>query len=303
MRSSLVDIREELDEAGKEVRSEAIDVSQMLRRLSRGAAPQNYGTDADDDTTEDAHNGDEGSTTENTTTTTTAKKPLSDEDYSKLVARLDELARLEEEEAAEATVAAARQRMSTIRGSSGGDLWTKNSNPEPKGASSGLGGGWAKGFLNQKPRTVKKSKPAPSVATMSAPPTSIPSSEATTPASAQTSFQSPPQQPVASTATTKRVVAFGENEVREIPRIGHRPVSETRPPPRAATPPPQIPSAATETVVQERSRGGSTWPSNRSEPAAATTTSSSAAVPERPTRPLSRFAQERRQQQQRQSQG
>lgn len=82
-------------------------------------------------------------------------------------------------------------------------------------------GGWSRGFLETKKKKKKKKKAPP-------PPPPPPSSSSTT--SAATSDASKPDLPPATTTT--RVSFSGENEVREIPRIGR-----SRVPPRPTSAP------------------------------------------------------------------
>jgi hypothetical protein len=290
------EIREELDEQGREVRAEAVDVSRQLAMLESDAP----GGVVDERTTRQPHRGSSpgdtvahgetvrtkgNATTINGATSAatdnTSKKVISDAEYARLSARLEELALLEEHaEHSKATNTASRKGLQ--------------------------GGGWSSGFLNNKKKKTSKPNKPP---LHNLPP---PSGESQSTAHEQTAATSSASEP------RSRAVSFDpkRNDVREIPRIGQRSALELRKPP----PSPQAMSWSGESsaggsgvwtaasgVVRERAK-----PSSKKKPAiplrtggvaAAASESASTSQPDQQQQPkrLSRFAQERLRQQQEQA--
>jgi hypothetical protein len=298
MPQAFFEIREELDEQGREVRAEAVDVSRQLAMLESDAS----GGVADERTMRRPHtsssmeqSGGAPEQTAGDTTTmndatgaakeTPSQKVISDAEYERLSARLEELALLEEQaEHNQATNTASRKGLQ--------------------------GGGWSSGFLNntnkkKKKTSPKSNKPPPN----SVPPPSGKSQPTTNDQMVSTIAESEPR---------SRAVSFDprRNDVREIPRIGQRSALELRKP--QPPPPPQAMSsvqsstgggggaAAVSGVVRERVKS----PSKKKQkiplrtggiaPAAPESASTSQPDQQQPKR-LSRFAQERLRQQQEQA--
>jgi len=121
------EIREQLDESGKTISGEAVNVTQQLEYLENNGETKSAVADSVPRAkNEEAHG-------ETIPEETYAPKPLSDQEYESLSARLEELACLEEE--------ADQQKASN-----------------KKSARQLQSRGWSKGFLNSKPKQ-KKPKP------------------------------------------------------------------------------------------------------------------------------------------------
>ena len=271
------DIREEIDEQGKEVSSEAVNITnhlklwenEMRKRGVESSAPPS--TDmVDAEVADESSPSSSSDTVEHDNTSTTAQK-VSDEDFAALSARLDQLARLEEEE---------ETRRQENR----------------KSAKKLRSKGWAKGFLNkpsssssssnkrvpQKPKAAGISQPQQGEA--SSPVQSTTPIAAKPPSDAQhVANRSQTETPGSrtDTPTSTRAVGFKEtNQVREIPRIGQRSVGEIQKPVKP------LQSSIVSQVVRERPRKG-----RQPKGAAGTTSTDEDNNP--PQRKLSRFAQQR----------
>ena len=131
--SAFMEIVEEYDASGNQIRSGAVNVSQQLNAIWNNAEEPAM---AEDDDHEWNNEEEEGGDDQELTANTPKPAPVSDDDYQRLAERLDELARLEETGAA-----------------------VPSSVPKPTAAtttakkqatSSSSGGGWGKGFLNNK---------------------------------------------------------------------------------------------------------------------------------------------------------
>jgi hypothetical protein len=291
------EIREELDEHGQEVRAEAVDVSRQLAMLESDASGNVATT-----TTRRPDNGRYVETAATDTTMhdltgaareTQSKKVISDTEYERLSARLDELALLEEQ---------------------------AESNKEVNTASrTGLqGGGWSSGFLNTSNKKKKNAK-------SKKPPNALPASTSIQ----STPDELIPAGATSTTVTTapesrSRAVSFdpNRNDVREIPRIGQRSALELKKP--------QEPlqqeglrlgysslggssgggtgTAAVASVVHERVKPKSSKTRKDKQAIHLQTGSiapqsgpSATGQPEQPPKRLSRFAQERLRQQQEQA--
>ena len=211
------EIREELDQDGREVKAEAINVAkqlEFLRKEGMKAAPSILSA---------------ASIKEEMIIDNEPEKltTIMDQEYEALSLRLDELARLEEE----AESAKVENRISSKK------LQSK---------------GWSKGFLNAKTKK-KKAQPRRVVAT-------------------ETGLSTP--------ANEGRKVEFKSNdEIREIPRIGERSSSELKPSASRNAIEPQVFSG----IIRERTIGSVTVETSPSTKA--------------PRKKLSRFAQERQEQQ------
>ena len=171
---------------------------------------------------------------------------VSDEEFAALSVRLDELARLEQEEETQ-----------------------KEENR--KSAKQLRSKGWAKGFLNKQTSPTKPK----AAAAKRAEPSRVPPSNATPPVN-HTETQAP------NSNDTGRAVGFMEtDQVREIPRIGQRSVSEIQKPSAVKQPILQS-SVVVSEVVRERPRKGrpkgTDSPQSNKDP---------------PPKKLSRFAQQR----------
>lgn len=210
------EIREEFDSEGRQVKAEAVNVAKEMKALKDGLRSQrdsgseganggeeareirqlieNMDLDANEGETVQGINDDEVEALESQQQQQ-ADKPVSDEKYSSLSARLDELARLEEE--AEKNKNEGKDSRQRLQGKAWGKGFLSNSDKGPgskqakKPKKSNKKGGWNKGFLNAEPK-VEKISP-----------------EKAEPTDAST------EEP-----EREKTVAFGENEIKEIPRIG-----------------------------------------------------------------------------------
>jgi len=226
-----IEIREELDESGHAVRCETIDVSEQLKNLKSKGEQEISSSFGSSVVQEDENEMEEDAAATNTPTNSAIDpndnmpKPLSDSEYDALAARLEELARLEEH----------AETNKSVNLKSSKKLQSK---------------GWSKGFLNNKSSIKKPKKTQAPPKTASETTTSAenltPASEnnATT-AARQSASQKPPQDD----APSSKTVAFGDTEIREIPRVGERSVRATLPRPPPSRP---LDDAIFPGVVQEK---------------------------------------------------
>lgn len=234
------EIREEFDEHGKEISSEAINVAKELEFLQR----------SEEGKMDSAIRATPVKQPVVVEVEATATKPkVSDEEYNDIASRLEELSMLEEE--AEAMKKLNQTSSKRLQGS-----------------------GWAKGFLNKK-------KPAKKKPTKSA-------------------GKPKPLQAAAGESSMGRKVGFQEenNQIKEIPRVGERSLP-SKAQSTQSTPTKPIENSVFNGVIQER-------------PVASTvlerpTVTATGGVQERPAataaapkKKLSRFAQQRLEQQQQQ---
>eukprot|EP00977_Amphora_coffeiformis_P006783 scaffold1485_cov171-Amphora_coffeaeformis.AAC.22 len=251
------EIREEINEEGKEVHAEAVDITNHLKVWEEqvGTAMGPAGSSSNDATDLEELE------------TIVEPEPVTkvtDEDFAALSARLDQLARLEEAEEARQT-------------------------SSRKSAKKLQSKGWAKGFLN------KNSPSRPTVSPRAEVPMTV--SDTTRRVSAPTVSKSETAKPAANVPTKPREtgqpeskaensgrVAFTEStEVREIPRIGQRSVREIQKTASTNTTMPMQGSAISE-VVRERPRKNRQQERNNN-------SDSGENLPQQ--RKLSRFAQQR----------
>lgn len=241
------EIREEYNDSGKQIAGQATNVSKQLEYLQKQTAGESVvhvppeSKDDDDVPDDDSDETWEEVRVENL-------KTFNEEEYGSLSERLEELERLEEE---------------------------ANRQQEGNSKIKSMRKGWSKGFLNAK-KSASTKKPAP------APTKSISTQK---PASSQKPAQSrkpaPPPVPTPKPApattkapTTERHVAFqGEDQVKEIPRVGERSVSDVRKPAARK----HIEESVFNGVVKERATAPSA--PRQEQPA--------------PKKKLSRFAQQR----------
>jgi hypothetical protein len=270
----LVDIQEEYTEDGRQVYGKAVDITSKLKELwktddrhSRGGEekhPYDYDDDNDDHTNLDvdesvAHNVlndmiGESSSPKSSPSRSSARPTVSDEEYDRLSKRLEELARLEEEEQQR------QPRTSSLQQS------TKNNYAVKNKKSTSLQ--FQRGFLNAKPKPAKKTA----------------------------------LKEEAVTKKSKITIDTTKNTIQEIPKVGRQqPVPPKQPlfQPHSSAPVMMDAGNVFSGVIQERAASGN--PSAAAaKPTAATTSTASmnnnindAGKKKR----VSRFAQERRQQQ------
>lgn len=213
------EIREEYDSSGQEVKAEAVNVANEMKALKDALRSQNTGAGGDGEDakqirelieTIDIGGGDDGGDVGQQQASgddgaedeamydeePEQQEPVSDEQYDSLSARLDELAKMEEEaEKNKNEGQSSRQRLQGAWGkgflSSNGSGAAAQSQKQKaktgkKKKSGGASGGWNTGFLNAEPK--KKASGGAIIA------------------------DEPERQ---------RKVAFGTDEVKEIPRIGN----------------------------------------------------------------------------------
>jgi hypothetical protein len=184
------EIREEFNGSGEQIGAQAINVSKQLEYLQKQAAGESV-VHVPPEAKYDDDDDDQADLDLEEVHVETLK-PFNEEEYSSLSERLEELERLEEE-----------------------------ANSQQEGTSkikSMRGKGWSKGFLNaKKPLPKKKIAPTPtSTSTRKPAPPSVPTRK---------------QAPAKEAPTTERKVAFqAEDQVKEIPRVGERSVSEVQKP-------------------------------------------------------------------------
>jgi hypothetical protein len=256
-RTNMVDIQEEYHPDGTQATGNVVNVSSEFQALieSMGGNPMNLDAEEFHD---DEKTGDHEDT----------PNSLSDNEYSQLSQRLDELARLEEMENAGQQQPTKLQRVKVNKKQSGG-------------------GGWNKGFLNQpsKKKAIKKKTPAGT----KPPPESAPPVAST------------PVRPSASVAQTARGgVAFdmSQNEVQEIPSVpGTRSLSGRK---TVATPSPtsqdtnrMLDPSVFSGDIQERPKDNPGQSPGILERPMTNERPSRQQQPAKPKKKLSRFAQER----------
>jgi hypothetical protein len=232
------EIREEYSDSGKQITGQATNVSKQLEYLQKQSSDESVvhvppEQSKDDDGPDDDDENWEEVRVEDL-------KPVNEEGYSSLSTRLEELERLEEEASKQE---AGNSKIKSMRK------------------------GWSKGFLNAK-KPAKKPAPAPTKSISTQQP--APTRKAAPPLA-------PPQKPTPATAhapTTERRVNFqGEDQVKEIPRVGERSVSDVKKPAARK----QIEESVFNGVVKERATAPSA-PRQEQPP---------------PKKKLSRFAQQR----------
>jgi len=233
------EIREEFDEQGNEIKSEAINVAKELEYLQR-----NEDGKLDSAVRAVSSSKNQQSTELQEDQPATTKPVISEEEYQELTSRFNELARLEEQD-------------------------ESNKRTNQTSSKKLQGSGWAKGFLNKKkPATKKKPTAAPVV-------------------------------DVAPRTSTGKKVGFQEeaNQIKEIPRVGERSVP-SRTPTNTHTKP--IETSVFNGVIQERPVTVAVQERNVTASSAAGVQERAAATSEDvpPKKELSRFAQQRLEQQQ-----
>jgi hypothetical protein len=253
------EIREEINELGEVVTSEAVDITQHLKLWEKEVTEASRKVPSTTVSTTSGSTPEGESGTEDEKLQSEARK-VEDEEYAALAARLDELARLEEDE-------------------------TAQKSESRKSAKSLQSKGWSKGFLNRPSKQSTKTPvvaPAPEassgVVSAGAPVTTRTANTVSNPAPVAQSLDpiSGPEAP-----RRGRVVGFApENQVREIPRVGQRSVKEI---PKPGKP---IQQTILSSVVRERPRQSRNAGQGRPE-------ESSADDKEEAPRRLSRFAQQR----------
>jgi hypothetical protein len=229
------EIREEYNDSGQQITGQATNVSKQLEYLQKQTAGESVVHVPPESKDDDDADADDDENWEEVRVEDL--KPFNEEGYSSLSTRLEELERLEEE---------------------------ANKQQEGNSKIKSMRKGWAKGFLNAK----KKPAPAPSrsISTQKPAPTRKP-----VPPPVATQKPAPARE---NAPTTERRVNFqGEDQVKEIPRVGERSVSEVKKPAARK----QIEESVFNGVVKERA----TVPSapRQEQPA--------------PKKKLSRFAQQR----------
>ena len=180
-----VEIHEEFDESGNEISADAINVSDRLQAVWKTAEEKGPVSFSNEKLR--AQSTKEPLTTGN-------NEPLgpemTDEQYSKLSERLDELMRLEEEVDRE------------LREQSRTPLSKKK-----------LGSGWGKGFLNQTPKKKKSnSRRTTNTATIAT--------------ESESSLGRQLKSKDIEKAESSKAISFGPNDVKEIPRVGNRSIRE-----------------------------------------------------------------------------
>jgi hypothetical protein len=253
------EIREEINELGEVVTSEAVDITQHLKLWEKEVTETSRKVPSTTVSTTSGSTPEGESGTEDEKLQLEARK-VEDEEYAAIAARLDELARLEEDE-------------------------TAQKSQSRKSAKYLQSKGWSKGFLNRPSKQSTKTPvvaPAPEassgVVSAGAPVTTRTANTVSNPAPVAQSLDpiSGPEAP-----RRGRVVGFApENQVREIPRVGQRSVKEI---PKPGKP---IQQTILSSVVRERPRQRRDAGQSRPE-------ESSADDEEEAPRRLSRFAQQR----------
>ena len=216
------EIREEYDSSGQEVKAEAVNVANEMKALKDALRSQNTGAGGDGDDakqirelieTIDIGGGDDGGDVGQQQVSgddaeamyeeePEQQEPVSDEQYDSLSARLNELAKMEEEaEKNKNQGQSSRQRLQGkawgkgFLSSNGGGAAAQSQKQKTKTGKkkkNGGSGGWNTGFLNAKPKKKGSASAGGMVATG-----------------------------IADGPERQRKVAFGADEVKEIPRIGN----------------------------------------------------------------------------------
>jgi hypothetical protein len=150
--AAFMEIVEEYDASGKQIRSGAVNVSQQLDAIWNNAQePAMVDQDQGWNDNDNDEVGDDQGELPNLNATL-KPKPVSDDDYQRLANRLDELARLEE------TGAAVPSPLSKLKPKP----TTTTNTKKQTASSSSSGSGWGKGFLNNnnnvKSKTTSKPK-------------------------------------------------------------------------------------------------------------------------------------------------
>ncbi len=201
-----IEIREEFDMEGNEIKSEAVNMSKQLHDVRReiqsqkgGSGEKNEIVDTLLESVPQSVNVEED---EQATGTAEIDTPFSNDPqndvrpYQEISARLDELILLEEEE-------------------------MKKKSINAKSSKRIQGKGWKKGFLS-KDRQVSKKQNKPS---------------AKKPIAVESSISNPaPSQVIDDPTRTKKVQFLPSNEVKEIPRIGTRSIESVKPPSQSTPP-------------------------------------------------------------------
>ena len=317
------EIREELNETGKEVKAEAINVTKQLHMLEhqlRRQQPTN-GSSGKASTTETSSSLSNNSKIDDVEMMETVdggeeKKELQEKDklsttnitdteYDALVTRLDELARLEEEsEQKEAEKEAAKTRRD-VKSLLNRQQQTRTFVQRQPSSSTGMAGGWNKGFLlnSKKPPSASPSsvnkKITPPTANHGHPePKSLKSKAAEKHSKdallPQAHTATEPRLPSSSLSSSRKVGFAADTQVQEIPRIGERSVRDI---PRPIKPTKHMEgSSLFSGVVQERKRSSS----RKSKKAIASTPVQQQHKQQQTAvtggkRPLSQFAKQRQQ--------
>ena len=301
------EIREEYDASGHEVKAEAVNVANDMKALKDALRSQKTGANGDGDYTkqirelietidigvdDDTCMGQESSGDFDAEDEAIddvepeRQEPVSDEQYNSLSTRLDELARMEEDdEKNKSEGKSSRQRLQgkawgkgflSSKGGRGGATAGKSQEGKTgkKKKKDAAAGGWNSGFLNAEPKKKKASAGGTTVTTNTA--------------------DEPERQ---------RKVAFGTDEVKEIPRIGNTSIKAAQQMQKAGRLQQQQPVAMPQEEQQESEPISrevfSGVVTERS--AIGTSTSTSVMSPEQPEqqqqpppkKKLSRFAQQR----------
>jgi len=253
------EIREEYDSSGQEVKAEAVNVANKMKALKDALRSQKAGNGGDGDDakqirelieTIDIGGGDGGARSSSSDMTGASpgdnyfddeamddsdperQEPVSDEQYNLLSARLDELAKIEEEaEKNKRQGQSSRQRLQGnswgkgfLSSNGGGADGTGSKTQKPKAGQkkkSAATGGWNTGFLNA------ESKKKASVGVRAA--------------------ASPADEP-----ERQRKVAFGADEVKEIPRIGNTSIKAAQQMQKVGRSPPQQAQQQSGIMPQEK---------------------------------------------------
>jgi hypothetical protein len=217
------EIREEINEVGHEIQSQVVDISNQLQLLETTTTTNRQPDPSEEQkTTSDNRiiiqpdSGDDDYSIDHLQVDEQRLRTLSDPEYDALSARLEELARLEEQQDDGAV-----ENNSHITGIRRDIL--SNSKTIPKSRNFG----WSKGFLNKPSKSQKNNR------------TNIPISHPT-----EEPFQE-----------RKKTIVFGKNEIREIPPEGNqRSTAEARP--RHAHTKPMDPNVFSGVVHEHRKSHG-----------------------------------------------
>lgn len=189
------EIREEINENGHEIQSQVLDISNQVQLLETTTDSRSDHSEKEFSTTDSGdHDPEHDPMDPPVAEQQHHLRTLSDAEYDVLAARLDELAKLEEQHNG-----AAVEKRSPIKGMRKDNKSDSKTVPPPNRNL-----GWSKGFLNN-PSKSQKIKP-------------------TKVAVAQPTDDEPAEQ------DRKKTIVFGENEIREIPPEGNqRSTAEARP--------------------------------------------------------------------------
>lgn len=289
------EIREELDAEGREVKAEAVNVAQETKALKDALRSQKDSNGASGgEETKGIHelienidigvdeNGNDGNVQEadDDDVEVQQHEPISDDKYNSLSARLDELARLEEDAGKNKNEEKSSRKRLQGKAWGKGFLSGSETTTSKKAAASSTSkkkkstggkntGGWSRGFLNAEPKAENKSPPKIE-------PKAVSSDE-------------PERQ---------RKVAFGENEIKEIPRIGHNSVKVALQKPKPAAEPQEGELIAKDVfsgVVMERPKSTSISAGivQQQAPVPSQVQQQQQHQQQQPKKKLSRFAQQR----------